>query len=111
MWSQVRQRRRCTHRPPTARQSPHAARKLLGTGVRGAASRWAQLVTGRNPFLALNLVCAHHQPDTSSGASPTGLGQGPAKRDRRRRRSPAAVSRATISREDTGWAPSARATP
>jgi hypothetical protein len=47
MWSQVRQRRRWTQRPPTARQSLQAAWKLLGIGVRGVASRWAQLVTGR----------------------------------------------------------------
>jgi hypothetical protein len=33
-----------------------------------------------------------------------------AKRDGRRRRSPAAVSSRTISRDDTGWAPSASAT-
>lgn len=61
-------------------------------------------------FLAVNLVCAHHKPRTSSGPHRRGPGQGRANRDCRRRRSPAVVSSATISREDTGWAPSAKAT-
>ena len=40
-----------------------------------------------------------------------GTDQGRAKRDCRRRRSPAEVSNATMSRDDTGWAPSASAAP
>jgi hypothetical protein len=75
-------------------------------GLEMHAASHSQLLSSRQS--SLRATAAWH---LNRGARRPAWDQGRAKRDRRRRRSPAEVSNATICRDDTGWAPSASAAP